>query len=240
MGVAPSGGGHSDAGVGAVAPHRGQVIPAAIRLVRLPQPFQGHQLPLVGDVSVVAEVKRILRIPGEDAALPGGAGHEVVQGVLASGVVLRRLDHLSVHHPVKRAVVITVARVVAFPEPPQGVDYGRPASILTTGVPVDDDHIQVGLLVPAAAGPGAEEDHGLHVGLGCQVPAEVDCGWVGTRVDHRRQLLADAVSPHRRHGAVSGRLGRWRTDCRWMKAAVMGGSPVAGLPGRFGRVKDAR
>ena len=69
---------------------------------------------------------------------------------------------------------------------------------------------------------------------------EGDCGGVGIKVDHGRQPLADAVSPRCRHIDVSGRPGRRRADCGWLSTLVMEGSPEAGLPGRFGRLKDAR
>ena len=48
---------------------------------------------------------------------------------------------------------------------------------------MDDDHVEIGLLIPAAAGPGAEEDDGLRVGLGRQVrqrliAAGSGSGWI--------------------------------------------------------------
>ena len=86
----------------------------------------------------------------------------------------------------------------------------------------------------------AEEDDGLGVGLGRQFPAEIDCGRIGIRVDHGRHLVKGAVSSHRRHGVVSGRPERRRADCGWLSAAFTGGSPEAGLRGRFQRAKDAR
>ena len=156
-------------------------------------------------------------------------------------VMLQRLDHQPVRHAVMGAVVLIVARVVALPELGQGPSEDLPAVIRVVGSGMDDDQVEIGLLVPAAGGPGAEEDDGLGVGLDGQVPAEIDCGRVGARVDHGRHLVADAVSSHRRHGMVSGRTARRRQWTWWWSAmVVMGGSPEAGLRGRFRQVKDAR
>ena len=104
---------------------------------------------------------------------------------------------------------------------------------------MDDDHVKIGPLVPAAGGPGAEEYDGLNVGLDRQVPAEIDCGRVGARVDYVRHLVADAVSSHRRHGMVSGRPARRRqwTWWWWSTMVVTGGSPAAGLRGDLGGQK---
>ena len=163
----------------------------------------------------MAEAVRVPGISGEDAAFPGSAGDDVVQGA-APGEVLRRcLDHLSIHHSMMEAVVVTVSWVVAFPELPENVDNNFALRFPVIGA-VDDDYVEVGLLVPAASGRGTEEDDGRRVGLDCQVPAEGDCGRVGTRVDYGRQLVADAVSSHRRHGMVSGRPARRRQwTWRW-------------------------
>ena len=156
----------------------------------------------------MAEVLCSAGVPGEYAALPGGPGDDVVPGAAASVVMLRRLDHQPVRHAVMRTVVLDVARVVSLPELAQNPSEDLPAVIRVAGSGMDDDHVEIGLLIPAAGGPGAKEDDGLNVGLGRQVPAEIDCGRVGTRVDHGRQLVADAVSSYRRHGMVSGRPAR--------------------------------
>ena len=58
---------------------------------------------------------------------------------------------------------------------------------------------------------------------------------VGIGVNNRRQLIADAVSPHRRHSVVTERP-QGRRVCVSMTGVINGGSPE----GRFGRVKDAR
>ena len=137
-----------------------------------------------------------LGIPGEDAALPGGPGDDVVQGAAAGVVIPRSLDHQPVGHPVMRALVLAVARVVALPDLGHDSYQGLPA-VIVVGSVMDDDHVEIGLLVPAAHSPGAEEDDGLGLGLDRQVPAETDCGRVGSRVDHRGHLLADTVSSHR-------------------------------------------
>ena len=192
--------------------------------------LQRHQLPLVGYVVVVAKTVCRAGVPGEDAALPGGPGDDVVQGAAIGDVLRRRLDHLPVFHPVVGACVIPVTRIVAPFELDKGLSHGLPAVILVVGSGVDDDQVQVGLLVPDTGGPGAEEDDGLRVGLGRQVSAEIDCGRVGTRVDHGRQLVADAVAPHRRHGEVSGRAQRRRRWIWGLLTMVMGWSPE----GNFG------
>ena len=71
-----------------------------------------------------------------------------------------------------------------------------------------------------------------------RVLTEIDCGRVGTRVDYGRQLVADAVSSHRRHGMVSGRPARRRQWTWWWSTTlVTDGSPAAGFQGRFGSQK---
>ena len=155
--------------------------------------------------------------------------------------MLRGLDHQPVRHSVMGAVVLDVARVVSLPELGQNPSQGLPAVILGVGSGMDDDHVEIGLLVPAAGGPGAEEDDGLGVGLGHQFPAEIKGGRVGTRVDYGRQLIADAVSPHRRHGVVSGRPARRRQWTWWWSTTlVMGWISGGGISGRFRWAKDAR
>ena len=178
-------------------------------------------------------------IAGEDAALPGGAGDDVVEGTPASVVVLQGLDHHSVGHLVMGIVVVKIARVVALLKVGQDLPESLPAVILV-GIVVDDDHVEVGLLVPAAGGPGAEEDDGRHIGLGNQLQADIKSGRVGIRMDRGWHFVSDAVSSRRRHGDASGwRWGR-RRACRWMKGTVMGGSSETGFRTRFAWVKDAR
>ena len=125
----------------------------------------------------------------------------MVQGAAAGVVILRRLDHQPVRHSVMGTVVIAVARVVAFPEPGQGLSQDLPAVILGGGG-MDDDQVQIGLLIPAAGGPGAEEDDGLRVGLGRQVPAEIDCGRIGIPGGSRpaSPCRCGVVSPAARDG----------------------------------------
>ena len=127
------------------------------------------------------------------------------------------------------ALMIPTARIVALPDPAQNsADSGF--RFAAGGGGVDDDHVKIGPLVPAAGGPGAEEDDGLNVGLDRQVPAEIDCGWVGIRVDHGRHLLADAVSSHRRHGMVSIQPARRRQWTWWLSTMVVTGeSPGGGI-----------
>ena len=82
---------------------------------------------------------------------------------------------------------------------------------------------------------------GLRVGVRRQVSAEGYGVLIGIRVDHGRQLVADAVSSYRGHGVVSGRPGRCRQwTWGWSTALVTGGSPAAGFQGRSGRIIDAR
>ena len=78
-----------------------------------------------------------------------------------------------------RAVVITIARVVAFPELPQSVDNSLSGRTPITSVQVNDYDVEIGLFVPATPSPGAEENDALRVRLGHQLPAEVDGGRVG-------------------------------------------------------------
>ena len=96
------------------------------------------------------------RFSAEDAAFPGGPGHDVVQGAAVGAVILRRLQHQSVHHPMVRAFVIQIARVVELPEPVHGMANDGTFLSFITGSLVDDDDVEVGLLVPATPGPGAE------------------------------------------------------------------------------------
>ena len=98
---------------GESVPHQPDV---AMDLGRALEALQGHQLPLVGDGAVAAEAICSDGISGEDAPHSGGPGHEVIQGAPAGGVALRRLNHLSILHPVMRTLEVPVARVVAFPE----------------------------------------------------------------------------------------------------------------------------
>ena len=149
--------------------------------------------------------------------------HDVVPGAAAGVVMLRHLDHQPVRHSVMGTVVITVARVVALPELDQGPSQGLPAIILFVGSGMDDDQVEIGLLVPAAGGPGAEEDDGLRVSVRHQFPAEIKSGRTGTRVDHGRQLIADAVSSHWRHGMVSGRPARRRQWTWWWSTTLVTG-----------------
>ncbi len=135
-------------------------------------------------------------------------------------IILWALDYQPVRYPVMRAVVLAVARVVALPDLAQDTSQDLPAVILEVGSGMDDNHVEIGLLVPSAAGPGTEEDDGLGVGLCRQGPAEVDCGRVGTRVGDGCHLTSDAVSSHRRHRVVSSRESKvlnrrcGRTECR--------------------------
>ena len=67
---------------------------------------------------------------------------------------------------------------------------------------MNDDDVEVGLVVPAAQGAGAEEDGAIDGGLGHQVPADGDGVWVGACVGDRGHLVAYAVSSHRWHGGT--------------------------------------
>ena len=129
----------------------------------------------------------------------------MVQRTATGDVLRRRLDHLAVLHPVVGTLVFAIAWVVVLLELGQDSPDSFPAVIIVTGGGMDDDQIQVGLLVPAAGGPGAKEDGSLNVGIGHQVPAKSQRARVGTQVDYGRQLIADAVSSHRRHGAALDR-----------------------------------
>ena len=175
----------------------------------------------------MAEGVRVPGIPGEDTPLPSSSGDDVVQGAAAGVVILRGLEHQPVQHPVMGAVVLDMARVVSLPEIGQVPSESLPAVIVVVSSGMDDDQVEIGLLVPAAGGPGAEEDDGLGVGLRRQVPAEGDGGRVGIRVDHGRQLVADAVSSHRRHGVVSSRPVRRRPR--------VGGLSMEGIKGGLRR-----
>ena len=114
----------------------------------------GYQLPLVGDVAVVAVAVLVVRFPAEDQALPGGPGHDVVLGAAVGAVTVRRLQHQPVLHPVVRAFAGEMARVVEVSEPVDGESNGARFVCVITGRLVDDDDVQVGLVVPAAPGRG--------------------------------------------------------------------------------------
>ena len=58
---------------------------------------------------------------------------------------------------------------------------------------------------PRARDPN--EDGAIHWGLCDEVTAEGDGGRVGPGVGDRGHLVADAVSPHRWHGAVTVQVG---------------------------------
>ena len=159
-------------------------------------------------------------IPGEDASLPGCPGQDIVQGAAAGDVLDPGPVHLALLDHVMGTLPVPVARVVEVLELDQDPPDGFP-HVLAVGAVVDDDHVQVGLAVPAASSPRAEKDDGPHVTCGRQVPAEIKSGRVGTRVGHGRQMVADAVSSHRRHGTVTGRRRCLRADCRWLLTVVM-------------------
>ena len=81
----------------------------------------------------------------------------MVQGAAVGVVIPRGLDHQPVRRAVMGAVVVAVARVVALSEIGQDLADGAPA-VIVIGTVLDDDHVEIGLLVPAAGGPGAEEE----------------------------------------------------------------------------------
>ena len=93
------------------------------------------------------------RFSAEDAAFPGGPCHDVVQGAAVCAVILLCLQHQSVHHPVVRAFVVQITRVVELPEPVHGMANDGTFLSLITGSLVDDDDVEIGLLVPATPGP---------------------------------------------------------------------------------------
>ena len=55
-----------------------------------------------------------------------------------------------------RVFVVQMARVVELPEPAHGMANDGTFLSFITGPLVDDDDVEVGLLVPATPGPGAE------------------------------------------------------------------------------------
>ena len=69
-----------------VTPHEHNVLKDVDRAV---EALQGHQFPLIGDVAVVAKTVRGVGLPGEDAALPSGSGHDVVDGAAVGGVIIQ-------------------------------------------------------------------------------------------------------------------------------------------------------
>ena len=111
-----------------------------------------------------------------------------------------------------------------------------PLLFLITDPLVDDDDVEIGLLVPATPGPGAEEDSAINGRFGHEVPAEGDGSRVGPRMADPRHLFTDAVSPHRSHGAVtsSQELGGGYSEGCWRM------SPRLPLRSASERVKDAR
>ena len=73
---------------------------------------------------------------------------------------------------------------------------GVPLIPIITGAPVAGEYVEIGLLVPATAGPEAAEHDAFCVRLDHQVPAEGDGGRIGILVCDGRHLVADVVSPH--------------------------------------------
>ena len=67
---------------------------------------------------------------------------------------------------------------------------------------------------------------------------EVDGGRVGSRVDHLRHLVADAVASHRRHGVISDRMGRRPRSILGLSAVVatgVSGGRISGAISTFKR-----
>ena len=128
-----------------------------------------------------------------------------------------------------RVFVVQIARIVELPEPVHGVANDAPLLSLITDALVDDDDVQIGLLVPATPGPGAEEDGTINGRFSHQVPAEGDGVRVGTCVADRGHLVADAVSPHRGHGAVTFQPGSGRPLFRGMLLDVATGASSDGI-----------
>ena len=137
-------------------PEPGDLGQHAVFAGRLSQALGGDQLPLVGDVSIVAVAVLRSWFLAEDQALAGRLGNGVVQGAAVGVVVLGCQQHQSVPHLVVGDLVFEIARVVELSERVDGEANGGGFLYVVTGCLVDDDDVEVGLVVPAAQGAGAE------------------------------------------------------------------------------------
>ena len=118
---------------------------------RQPQPFGRDQFPFVGRVAVMAVAVFRAGLAGKDGAVPGGAGHWMVQCSPAGGVVLRR------HHVrpgFQARLVVGRIPVEALLDPDRLTAQPVTLNFVAGGM-VNHNHVEVGLLVPTPPNPGS-------------------------------------------------------------------------------------